>query len=146
MEERRSKMIVVDCSILISGLLPDETVQEGKNLLDDLREGVTEAVVPSLFYQEISNVLLMAYRRNRINRETMFQYLDVVMILPVTIDIEAATNENTMKEVCELADKYGLTTYDACYLELAIRKGITLATLDSDLYKVAAQLGVAYSI
>ncbi len=139
-------MIVVDCSILISGLLPDETETEGKFLLGNLRDGVTGAVVPSLFYQEISNVLLMAYRRNRISREAMLQYLNVVTILPITIDIEAATQGNTMKTVCELADKYGLTTYDASYLELAIRRDFPLATLDTDLHNVAAELGIAYQI
>lgn len=45
-------MIVVDCSILISGLLPDETEAKGKFILGVLRDGVTKAVVPSLFYQE----------------------------------------------------------------------------------------------
>lgn len=114
--------------------------------MDNLREDVTEAIVPPLFYLEISNVLLTAYRRNRISRNSMHQYLDVISILPITIDTDAAIQGNTIKVVCELADKHGLTTYDASYLELAIRRGFPLATLDADLHEVAVESGIAYQI
>lgn len=66
-------MVVVDCSILISGLLPDGGEAEGEYLLSSLRDSVTVAVVPSLFFQEVSNVLLMAYRRKRISRDTIME-------------------------------------------------------------------------
>lgn len=137
-------MIVVDCSVLIAGLLPDEVERQAELLLEDLQHGRTVAVVPSLFYQEISNALLMAYRRKRINRDVLQQYLDVITILPVTVDTAAATQGSTMKRVCELAEKHGLTTYDASYLELASRLDLPLATLDVDLYNVAVEIGVAY--
>lgn len=137
-------MIVVDCSVLIAGLLPDEVEMQAQLLLEDLQHGRTVAVVPSLFYQEISNALLMAYRRKRINRDVLQQYLDVITILPITVDTAAATQGSTMKRVCELAEKHGLTTYDASYLELASRLDLPLATLDVDLYNVAVEIGVAY--
>lgn len=137
-------MIVVDCSVLIAGLLPDEVERQAQLLLEDLQHGRTVAVVPSLFYQEISNALLMAYRRKRINRDVLQQYLDVITMLPVTVDTAAATQGSTMKRVCELAEKHGLTTYDASYLELALRLELSLATLDADLYNVAAEIDVAY--
>ena len=137
-------MIVVDCSVLIAGLLPDEVERQAELLLEDLQHGRNVAVVPSLFYQEISNALLMAYRRKRINRDVLQQYLDVITILPVTVDTAAATQGSMMKMVCELAEKHGLTTYDASYLELASRLDLPLATLDTDLYNVAVEIGVAY--
>ncbi|MDE0019316.1 MAG: type II toxin-antitoxin system VapC family toxin [Candidatus Poribacteria bacterium] len=137
-------MIVVDCSVLIAGLLPDEVEKQAQLLLEDLQYGRTVAVVPSLFYQEISNALLMAYRRKRINRDVLQQYLDVITILPITVDTAAATQGSTMKRVCELAEEHGLTTYDASYLELASRLDLPLATLDADLYNVAVEIGVAY--
>ena len=137
-------MIVVDCSVLIAGLLPDEAEMQAQSLLEDLQHGRTVAVVPSLFYQEISNALLMAYRRKRINRDVLQQYLDVITVLPITVDTAAATQGNTMKRVCELAEKHGLTTYDASYLELAMRVELSLATLDADLYNVAVEIGLAY--
>lgn len=146
MEERKPQMIVIDCSVLIAGLLPDEIEAQAQEILEDLQHGIIVAVVPSLFYQEISNALLMAYRRKRINRAVLSQYLDVIAILPITIDTAAATQGNIMKTVCELAEKYGLTTYDASYLELAMRLDLPLATLDADLYNVAIEMDVAYQI
>lgn len=139
-------MMVVDCSMLIAGLLPDEIEVQAQALLEDLQHGVSVVVVPSLFYQEVSNVLLMAYRRKRISREVLSQYLDVVARFPLRIDTAAATQSGTMKTVCELAEKYGLTTYDASYLELAIRLDLPLATLDSDLYNAAVEVDVAYQM
>ena len=139
-------MMIVDCSVLIAGLLPDEIEVQARVLLEDLQHGVSVVVVPSLFYQEVSNVLLMAYRRRRISREVLSQYLDVIAILPLRIDTAAATQSSAMKTVCELAEKYGLTTYDASYLELAIRLGLPLATLDSDLYNAALEADVAYQM
>ena len=144
MEERRPQMIVVDCSVLIAGLLPDELEEHAQLILEDLHGGIASAVVPSLFYQEVSNVLLMAYRRMRIDRDTLSQYLDVLTMLPITIDTAAAIQGNTMKAVCELAEEHGLTTYDASYLELAARLDLPLATLDTDLYHAAVKMHVAY--
>ena len=146
MEERRPQMMVVDCSFLIAGLLPDEIEEQAQLILEDLQRGITLAVVPSLFYQEVSNALLVAYRRKRIIREVLSQYLDVVAILPLTIDTAAATQGNTMKTVCGLAEKHGLTTYDASYLELAMRLDLPLVTLDSDLYNAAVEVDVAYQM
>ena len=146
MEERRPQMIVVDCSVLIASLLPDEIEEHAKLIMADLQRGVTLAVVPALFYQEISNALLMAYRRKRINRDILSQYLDVISMLPVTVDTAAATQGSTMKVVCQLAEKHGLTTYDASYLELAIRLDLPLVTLDSDLYNAAGEVDVAYQM
>ena len=51
-----------------------------------------------------------------------------------------------MKVVCQLAEKHGLTTYDASYLELAIRLDLPLVTLDSDLYNAAGEVDVAYQM
>lgn len=137
-------MIVIDCSVLIAGLLPDEVEERTRKVLEDLQRGVTVAAAPSLFYQEISNALLMAYRRERISREVLSQYLDVIAILPVIVDTAAATRGDTMKTVCELAEEYGLTTYDASYLELALRLDLPLLTLDSDLYEAAVKVDIAY--
>lgn len=139
-------MIVIDCSVLIAGLLPDEVEERTRKVLEDLQHGTIMAAVPSLFYQEVSNALLMAYRRKRISRGVLSQYLDVIAILPVTIDTAAATQSSTMKTVCELAEEHGLTTYDASYLELALRLNLPLMTLDADLYKVAVEVGIAYQM
>ena len=54
-------MMVVDCSVLIAGLLPDEVEVQAQVLLEDLQRGVSVVVVPSLFYQEVSNVLVLGF-------------------------------------------------------------------------------------
>jgi prevent-host-death family protein len=46
------------------------------------------------------------------------------------------------KEVSALSRREGLTAYDAAYLELAMREGLPLATLDRQLREAAARLGV----
>lgn len=76
----------------------------------------------------------------------MIEYLDVIAKLPITIDTVAATQGDTMKAVCELADNYGLTTYDACYLELSVRRDLPIATLDKNMHNVAIELGRDFQI
>jgi predicted nucleic acid-binding protein len=142
-EERRAELIVVDASALIAAFLPDEVEAKATELLEDLQYGRAVAVVPALFYQEISNALLMAYRRKRIQRDRFLAYLRVIASLPILVDTAAATQGTTMLTVSQLAEQHTLTTYDASYLEVAMRRGLPLATLDAALAKVALGVGVA---
>jgi predicted nucleic acid-binding protein len=142
-EERRAELIVVDASALIAAFLPDEVEAKATELLKDLQYGRAVAVVPALFYQEISNALLMAYRRKRIQRDRFLAYLRVIASLPILVDTAAATQGTTMLTVSQLAEQHTLTTYDASYLEVAMRRGLPLATLDAALAKVALGVGVA---
>jgi predicted nucleic acid-binding protein len=64
-------------------------------------------------------------------------------LLALPIRIDATTHETTFGQVFALAERYGLTVYDAAYLELAIREGIALATLDSDVRNAARSAGVS---
>lgn len=48
-----------------------------------------------------------------------------------------------MGETLSLARAHRLTTYDAAYLELAVREGLPLATQDTDLKRAAKEIGVA---
>ena len=143
MEERRAELIVVDASAFIAAFLPDEVEVKAIELLEDLQYGRAVAVVPALFYQEISNALLMAYRRKRIQRDRFLAYLRVIASLPILVDTAAATQGTTMLTVSQLAEQHTLTTYDASYLEVAMRRGLPLATLDAALAKVALGVGVA---
>ncbi|MCZ6675882.1 MAG: type II toxin-antitoxin system VapC family toxin [Candidatus Poribacteria bacterium] len=136
-------MIVIDCSILIAGILPDELDARAKSILQKLQNDTLQAVVPSLFYLEVSNVLLMAYRRKRVSKKIWKQYLDVIAALPMEVDA-TATQAHAMDALSELAEKYKLTSYDAAYLELAKRSGLPLATLDEDLHQAAIQENIAY--
>ena len=146
MEEHRAELIVVDASVLIAAFLPDEVEAKAKERLEDLQYGRAVAVVPALFYQEISNALLMAYRRKRIPHDRFLAYLRVIASLPILVDTAAATQGTTMLTVSQLAEQHTLTTYDASYLEVAMRQGLPLATLDAALAKVAISVGVASRI
>ena len=87
--------------------------------------------------------LLMAYRRKRIQRDRFLAYLRVIARLPILVDTAAATQGTTMLTVSQLAEQHTLTTYDASYLEVAMRRGLPLATLDAALAKVALDIGIA---
>ena len=89
---------------------------------------------------EVSNGLLMGVRRKRIQPGRPEVLWDELALLPIAV--EAAPNLNESKAVLSLCDKLGLTVYDASYLELALRKQLPLATLDSDLRRAAASEGI----
>jgi predicted nucleic acid-binding protein len=83
--------------------------------------------------------LLIAVGRKRISPQDAHQFLQDLEFLPIRID---PTTKNLVRtRVLPLAEQYSLTVYDAAYLELAIREGLQLATLDDDLRKAAAAAG-----
>jgi len=106
LEEPRAQLIVVDCSTLIAGALPDEVEAETRQLLGELQDGRTAAVVPSLFYQEISNALLIAYRRNRIHRERFNEGKGAKFNLTfhVRCDMLTAVNDFSNSDLMELSN------------------------------------------
>jgi predicted nucleic acid-binding protein len=96
-------------------------------------------VVPILWFYEVGNGLLMAYRRKRITFDQIDGFLTRLKALP----IEAAQQLPTeLLELPALAQKHGLTNYDAAYLALAMRFRLPLATTDADLRRAAAAAGV----
>ncbi len=130
---------VLDCSIAAAWLFEDEARPETDNLLEQLIDN--SASVPSLWHLEIGNVLLQAERRGRITTSQISTRLELIASLPITTDTE--TDSRAFREIMTLARTQSLTTYDAAYLELAIRQGIPLATQDKALVRAAAQTKVA---
>lgn len=98
------------------------------------------AIVPSLWSLEVGNVLLIAERNKRISSEQRHKALYALTELPVSID--AMTSHHAWLETMELAERHGLTLYDASYLELALRRSLPLATFDKALQKAALSAGV----
>ena len=90
---------------------------------------------------EASNVLLMAQRRGRIDRETMQERLALLDMLPIETD-DMASGTVWRSSVLTLADVEALTFYDAIYLELAIRRGLPLASSDAALRRGARRRGI----
>jgi predicted nucleic acid-binding protein len=103
-------------------------------VLDSLRTG--EAVAASHWGLEIANALLVAERRRRIEPGDVSRLAKFVLALPIAVDPVA--RRRPVDSIHRLGRSHGLSAYDAAYLELAVRHGIPIATLDSAL-KVAAE-------
>ncbi len=98
------------------------------------------AFVPSLWRLEVANVLRNAVRRGRCDEAYVDRSLERLGRLPVEIDDE--TSMHAWTATCALSREQGLTSYDAAYLELAVRKSQPLATCDADLIAAAGRCGV----
>lgn len=130
---------VVDCSIAVSWLLEDEATPRTDALLDRLRNDGAHA--PGVRSLELGNALAQAERRERISSARVAAYLDIVDRLPIVTDME--TESRAFREILALARRLGLTTYDAAYPELAMRREAELATLDKALIRAARRVSVS---
>src|SRR4029077_1102796 len=102
---------------------------QADGIYERVRDG--GAIVPSLWHVELANVLLQAEKRGRITTGTVAVRLELMGELPIITDTE--TSARAWRETLTLARAGGLTTYDASYLELAVRHGLPLATKDAAL-------------
>ncbi|MFN0117013.1 MAG: type II toxin-antitoxin system VapC family toxin [Elusimicrobiota bacterium] len=134
------KHIVVDSSLVLSWCFQDENSDIANRLRRALIKDVI-LVVPSLWLLEISNVLLVSERKGRISEEKSLQFLSFLKELPINFEIEDM--DHAFSSVIGFARKEGLSSYNAAYLELAVRKGLPIATLDQQIQKAATKLGVA---
>jgi predicted nucleic acid-binding protein len=130
--------LVLDSSATLAWLYSDEITEAIRRVFEAIAEH--GAVVPALWRLEIANGLTMAVRRGRIDSEFRRAALSDLMMLEITTD--AHTDSNAWGETLQLADRCGLTVYDAAYLELAVRRRLPLATLDDKLRASAAGCGV----
>jgi predicted nucleic acid-binding protein len=130
---------VLDASIAMAWCFVDEKTPHTEKLLDSLEIGT--AFVPSLWSLEVGNILVCAERRKRITYADITQFLELIGQLNIQTDHETS-NKRGFHEVISLAYSKGLTTYDAAYLELAMRKGLSLASKDRQLCDIASKLGV----
>jgi predicted nucleic acid-binding protein len=129
---------VLDSSVALTWILPDERREEVDLLCDRL--ATESAVVPPVWPLEVGNVLLVAVRRGRITQNEMDEALGYLRALPVEVD--TSSWEEALKECLVMAAKFGLTTYDASYVELARRRGLPLASLDRRLREACGTAGV----
>lgn len=136
-------MLVVDSSVILAVVLPDEESDYADTVLRQMEEGSVVAYVPTLFHLETANVLAMAQRRQRLKSEEVLQGMKVIGLLPLLVDTEASF-PSTVERIATLMTSYRLTAYDACYLELAVRRRFSLATLDQPLRAAAGREGACY--
>lgn len=131
------KGFVVDCSITMSWCFEDEADSYADSVLELLAD--SEAIVPSVWPLEVANVLLVAERRKRLSEAASAQFITLMNELPITVDQD--TSRRALNEIRFIARQQGLSSYDAAYLELAMREGVALATKDDKLRKAARKCG-----
>ena len=130
--------VVIDASAALAWVLPGEGDAEGDALLDHVEE--RGAVAPALWRIEVANILLGAERQRRIQPGERTTRLAFLAALPIAANPE--TSDKAWTETVLLAERHGLTVYDACYLELALRLRLPLATRDRDLKRAADRVGL----
>lgn len=130
---------VVDASVALAWCFPDEKALYPQAVLDSLAGD--RALVPSHWPLEVANSLLVGERRKRSTQADTVHWLGFLTTLPITLDDE--TPARAWSDILDLARRHDLSEYDAAYLELAIRRGLPLATLDRPLRAAARAVGVA---
>lgn len=129
----RGESVVIDCSLSAAWLFKDERSVYAQSVLEELEQ--CDALVPQLWRLEIGNTLLVGEKAGRITAREIAEGLLFLQGLSITID--SATQEAAWDDTLWLARKHRLTSYDASYLELALRREARLATLDKQLIKAA---------
>ena len=127
---------VLDASITACWAFDDEDHPDARLTFDRMR--AEEGVVPSLWWFEVRNILIVNERRRRITEFGTPSFL--LNLSRLRLRIDRSPDENA---VLRLARAHRLSVYDAVYLELAQREGLPLATQDADLRRAAAGEGVA---
>lgn len=127
---------VVDCSVAARWLLPDEATDYTDAVFDLLNE--QDAVVPALFLSEFTNVFLKLSRQRKLAPELALGAIQRYAALGMQVD----RNTPDPERLFTLANHYGLSAYDATYLELALRRGVPLACWDGGLRSAADKAGL----
>lgn len=128
---------VLDASVTLAWAFEDERDSRAERVLD--RVSGSEAIVPSIWPLEIANALLVAERRRRIKPQDANRLTHLLLALPIVVD--PVERRRPMEAVRRLARTHALSSYDASYLELALRLGIPIATLDTRLAAAAQSAG-----
>jgi predicted nucleic acid-binding protein len=130
--------LVLDSSIALAWCFADET--------DAYADGIArafpriEAVVPGLWFLEMANAFVVGERRGRCTQADTVQWTAFLASLPIHIDDQ--TSGRAWGDTLNLARLQNLSAYDASYLELSLRLGLPLATLDARLKAAASAAGV----
>ena len=132
------KEFVLDCSATLPWVFASEATRETHALHAVLIAG-GKAWVPALWHLELGNVLINAKRRARIDQAGIEKFLSTLGLYDIAVDGD--TMNLAWSKTLALAENYSLSVYDAAYLELALRKGLPLASLDDVLRKAMQKTG-----
>ena len=132
---------VLDNSVAMRWFFGDGSARDlayAGRVLDAMK--TDEAVVPGLWGLEVANVLSRAEFSGLVSEARSEVFIGMLQRLDISVD--PATPAHALGATLQLARRHKLSTYDAAYLELALRAGLPLATLDEKLLKAARRAGV----
>ena len=127
---------VLDNSVVTGWYLPDQATAYTESIATLLESD--KALVPALWQLELANVLKTACTRGKLSLHAARKILDALGTLPIEIDASAPGQ----RQLFELTMRHKLSSYDATYLELAMRHGLPIATQDLQLKDAAIAAGV----
>ncbi|MDA1107141.1 MAG: type II toxin-antitoxin system VapC family toxin [Proteobacteria bacterium] len=130
--------LVLDCSVTMAWAFDDENDAYADGILTLLEQG--QALAPSIWPLEVANTLLMGERRGRLTEAKTRWFIGKLKGLRVTVD--AVGPNQIFGTLLSLAREHKLSSYDAAYLDLALREGLPLATRDQKLRLAARHCGV----
>ena len=130
--------VVVDASVALAWCFPDEASEYADAVLVAL-EG-RPVLVPAVWSLEVTNAVVVAERRKRVSQSEIRRFVELLEGL--SIHEAPLPVARSVSNILPLAREYDLSAYDASYLEVAIRHGAPLATLDSGLEKAGRKAGV----
>jgi predicted nucleic acid-binding protein len=130
---------VIDASVALAWCFDDEATEATRALLDRFED--EHAEVPSLWHLELGNALAVGERNTRITPARISEFIALIGGLPIVVDEQ--TPNRALSTVLDVARSERLSSYDASYLELAMRRGVPLATKDGDLARAARRMGVS---
>ena len=133
------KRLVIDGSVAVSWFLKHEQSDYAQQVREKI-PGAEVVCVPAHWMLEVTNALLVAERRKRIEAASVNHAVGILRQMPIRTDSE--TDDQAGRQTLELACEHNLSIYDAAYLELALRLGANLASLDQPLKAAANKRGV----
>lgn len=134
---------VLDNSVVMRWLFQDGSDTDrayADHVLDRLAVDNVEAMAPAIWPLEVANVVARAEAAGATAEATSTEFLNLLEDLGISIDGDTASH--SLGATLQLARRYQLSAYDACYLELALRVSVPIATLDGALRGAAEQTGV----
>ena len=129
---------VLDASVALAWCFPDENSALAQQFADLFKQG-RSAVVTAFWPNEVLNALLAGERRKRISTAQVRSFLRDLALLP--IGLVSVPSEIVFGRIQSVSREYGLTAYDAAYLDLSLAGGLPLATLDEDLRRACKKAG-----
>jgi predicted nucleic acid-binding protein len=133
-----TKHFVIDNSVVMSWCFIDETNKYADAILHRLTKAT--AYVPSIWPLEVVNVLLVAERKKRLSEADSTRFITLLTQLPIIVDVDHRAK--SMKELLIFARANNLSSYDASYLDLAMKSGFPIATLDNQLIHAAKKIDI----